>query len=394
MKNGVVLLVVGVIAASLLVSPCLAREGELRAIPAGTEVRVIQLGDGPRPNGDICQLHLLGEPAYVIGGWLQGDEVYKIYCDPQACPPHHSDYNGLIPTYFIFYLYWYPLDSGDAVPPCHLDFALDMEHPTWPEPDCPYPGEMIWSSGLYGLDLPEPGLYEIAVPLDGTPCIAGPFFFSIYFAPFAPCPDYVDIVLFDTEPCVPCSDYNDWGEGWYDFCTELFGVNVAAFVEGVWECDAVEGWVDLDGDGHCGPDEVILEETSETVPVDIWLDSDCVFWDAFEVLLCWDESLEFSDWLVSPDLECAQTGVSPAGNCASIWGTQALLDHGERYLGTIWLHNVLEQSEDAIWIEGLHLTRYGQEAWYIGEGLDWCPGYEMTSPVEGRTWGAIKAMYR
>lgn len=388
MKTRIALLVVCMISASLLVSPCLAREFELREIPAGTEVNVIQLGDGPRPTGDECELHRLGEPAYIAGGWLHGSETYKIYCDPQGCPPHTSGYNGLVPTCFCLYLSWDPIDPGT----CAVSFTLDMEHVCWIEPECPYPGDVIWTSGTYEFGPADPGMYLIYVGLYEAPCIAGPFFFSLYFDLLDEDCSGVDIVLFDTDPCAPCLDYNNWGGGWYDLCSVL-GYHLAAYVQGVWDCDALEGWIDLDGDGACGPDEVVLEEVSDMLPVDVWLDTDCIAWtDCFGVI-CWDPSLEFADWAANPDLGCLDYAIDPMAGCIVISAYSCPIVHEPRRLGTIWLHNVMEETTDMIWIEALRLVRYGEEAWY-GEGLEWCPGFETTSPVEGRTWGSIKAMYR
>ncbi len=176
------------------------------------------LGDVPRftlnvnPSlslADTCIVRNDTGLALQIDGWVWGNELYKNYIDPAAdgCPS---------PYPFTIVAVNMPMLFHEATP---LSISVDIEAADMTNPSCPVPGQLLSISSNYEVQVPEPGLYDLWVPLDSPVTVNGPFFAGFFIGNELVYPDpndpnqaiYKAAVITDEIP-TPCRAYNIWDE--------------------------------------------------------------------------------------------------------------------------------------------------------------------------------------
>jgi hypothetical protein len=166
---------------------------------------------GPAGPAQDCQVGNLNAPAIAIGGFIAAPESYKLAFDPGAtcstCPVGMN-----VTTIHIF------LQTAAA---CDLVMGVDLEEAIYPDdPTCPNPGPVVCTSPLFNVGLPGAGLYDIALPIDCA-CVPVDRMYllgvNIQSVSCAVVPDLVT----DAGPATACTNWNDYGTGWYDLLAQF-----------------------------------------------------------------------------------------------------------------------------------------------------------------------------
>lgn len=212
--------------ALLLVLPAavvLAREVVARPLEAGVMGRDSLVS---REEGDLC--HGCNDEYYwTVGGWLTGNEVYRVYCDPTGCAPCEG---GWKPVSVTMYLYW------GAENTCSLSVSAEIERAGGRASACDGPSDVLASSQAITVGpFDPPGLWAVTVPLpESSQTIDEPFYAS--FRLHNTCDELPDVVT-SPGPCEACRSWNDWGGGWNDLCPYGFPGNLSLYA--TLECQGV-----------------------------------------------------------------------------------------------------------------------------------------------------------
>jgi hypothetical protein len=120
---------------------------------------------------DICEVIHTGPPIFCINDWIEAGHSYASYQDPLEA--------GCIDpyTFQVIELHFWVC----ATAPVTTEFYIDILEANVDDPTCPYPGQGVFTSDVYGVELPVPGNYEIAVPMPEKVCLDGPYFAGINF---------------------------------------------------------------------------------------------------------------------------------------------------------------------------------------------------------------------
>ena len=162
---------------------------------------------------ELCTVRHDDGAYWAITNWLIGDELYKSYQNPSlSCD---------LPYPFSVEDVYMVLACSLA---CTLYVSTDVESADFTDPDCPIPGNLLSISQMYEVNLPQGGLYQIAIPLDSPAVVEEPYFAGFYYSGLVDTLARVSLVT-DNIP-VPCVAYNIW--------------------------DTTIGWVDLDSTGYPG----------------------------------------------------------------------------------------------------------------------------------------------
>ncbi len=192
------------LAASLMLVVLLGETG----ITEKRQAVAVPVLDGPseqiriRPTlalADTCVVRHDSGIVWKIDNWVIGNELYKSYLDPaQSCS---SPYPFAV-TEVVMAMYF----AG----PTPLSVSADVESVDASEPGCPFPGNLLTISSDYTVDIPQPGLYEIWVPLDSPYVVNGPFFAGFFIGNVLDPADSPAVITddFPTE----CVAYNIWDD--------------------------------------------------------------------------------------------------------------------------------------------------------------------------------------
>ena len=157
--------------------------------------------------GDRCDGKLGGDPIWLIGGWIIGNEIYKSYQDPSInCP---GAYPFTIDTVHIF-LNFAPDPADTSVHlPLNIPISVDIESvDTTSSPGCPVPGAVLFSGSPGSVQIPTANFFDIAIPLDAPFEVNGPYFVGLTFNDTIPFQWGVELVTDDIEAL--CVSYNNW----------------------------------------------------------------------------------------------------------------------------------------------------------------------------------------
>ena len=199
---------------------------------------------------DFCLL--AGMPVYSITGWFQGLEWYVNYQNPEEF--------GCVDVW--------PFQVTEVM------FLLSTDTPVYFEVqgfvledagtlECPFPGEALCQTPVYGIDIPGPGFWEITLPILEADlcCVNQPYFAAIFtlinvVPPAHPASDDLPD---------PCRSYIDRGTGWEDLVVDhgwpgQMMLYSAGFTNPQNPCDGGEGCCQL-VDFDCIPaDELECDE--------------------------------------------------------------------------------------------------------------------------------------
>ncbi len=120
---------------------------------------------------DICEVIHTGPPVFCISDWIEAGHSYASYQDPLEA--------GCIDPYpfQVVELHFWVCASA----PVTTEMYIDILEANLEDPTCPYPGQGLFTSDVYAVELPVPGNYEIAVPMPEKVCVDGPYFAGINF---------------------------------------------------------------------------------------------------------------------------------------------------------------------------------------------------------------------
>lgn len=153
-----------------------------------------------------CQVGNLNAPAFAIGGFIAAPEAYKLAFDPGAtcstCPV------GMNVTTIHVYL--------QVASACDIVMTVDLEEAAYPgDPTCPNPGPVVCTSVPYNVGLPGAGLYDIALPIT-CDCVPTDRTYLLGFnIESISCTTVPDLIT-DAGPAGACTNWNNYGTGWYD----------------------------------------------------------------------------------------------------------------------------------------------------------------------------------
>ncbi|KPJ60863.1 MAG: hypothetical protein AMJ46_03920 [Latescibacteria bacterium DG_63] len=185
-----------------------------------------------------CQVGNLNPAAWAIGNFIAPPEEYKLVFDPlatcTACP-----FGFQVQEVHVHL-------QTDAA--CTIIMGVDVEVVTYDPSGCTTPGPEICNSGLYQVDLPSAGGWLIGIPID-CHCITilQKCLLSLYLesTTCSPVPDLVT----DAGPPLLCTNWNNWGVGWFDL--------VAQYPGGAWP-GQLKFWADA---VCCSPPTPVEAET-------------------------------------------------------------------------------------------------------------------------------------
>ena len=119
----------------------------------------------------VCTIRHAAEPVWLIIGWIIGNEVYKVYQDPEELCP------GAYPFTITEAHFLLNVDSAIGVP-IRVDIeTVDLSV----DSACPFPGEVIHSNLGGFINFPGPGLFDVVVPLDSPVVVNKPYFLGLHF---------------------------------------------------------------------------------------------------------------------------------------------------------------------------------------------------------------------
>ena len=222
--------------------------GLLVAAPAfaGRSVTPVEIGNTPQytinlATGTVtkgitadCRLGNPNDPAYYINGWLMGDESYEFLYHPQQTDACACPYGSVITNVHIF-LYYPP--GAETCPP--LTISGGMADTFWePTLQCWVPGDELCRTIDYSLTVPNPGLYDVWMPLACSCAVMDAWYMiTIHFGTLW-CPVMPAIVT-DAGPIRPCTNWNNWGQGWQDLQNYGWGYNLAFYADATCCSDPV-----------------------------------------------------------------------------------------------------------------------------------------------------------
>ncbi len=177
--------------------------GPIEPIPIRENTRLVA--------ADTCYAVAFDSMAWSVDGWLAGDELYKVYLDPElSCP---DPYPFTVEEIHIIVGF-----EGATT----ILYAGDVEAVDYTNPSCPMPGTLLGLSPDYQDNVVDPDFYDIWVEIDPPVVVNGPFFAGFYFGPGID-PYSVPLIVTDDTP-VLCNSFNMWDEsvGWVDLVNNTY----------------------------------------------------------------------------------------------------------------------------------------------------------------------------
>lgn len=175
-----------------------------------TEATQIIVGPvAPGSIGEACQVGNLGAAAWAISNFIAPPEDYKLAFDPMATC-------DVCPVGFDVNQISIQLQTAGA---CDIVMSVDVEEAVFPNsPTCPEPGEVMCASGLFNVSLPSSGGWIVTLPID-CDCLTMDrlYLLSIHFES-ATCDPVPDLVT--TASATACTNWNNFGQGWYDLLVQ------------------------------------------------------------------------------------------------------------------------------------------------------------------------------
>jgi hypothetical protein len=141
---------------------CTSPPTKLRVVPAE------KIPAGKQP----CEVMHTGPPSFCITDWIQGPrEYYGSYQDPLEA--------GCIDPYpfqVVEIHFWVC-----ASQPCITEIYVDIMEANLEDPTCPVPGQSVFTSDFFILELSAPGDYQVMVPVMEKVCVEAPYFAGFCF---------------------------------------------------------------------------------------------------------------------------------------------------------------------------------------------------------------------
>jgi hypothetical protein len=158
-----------------------------------------------------CQVGNLNAAAWAINNFLLPPEDYKLVFDPMTtctvCPL------GFKVTKVHAFL--------QVTAACTIILSVDVERTMFTTPGCHGPGTELCATGLYQVNLPSAGLWNIGIPVNPTDCpncgclaMGQKYLLSVHFESTSCSP--VPSLITDAGPATLCTNWNNYGAGWYD----------------------------------------------------------------------------------------------------------------------------------------------------------------------------------
>lgn len=155
---------------------------------------------------EACQVGNLNAAAYAITNFIVPPEDYKFAFDPLAtctvCPI------GFRVTTVHAYL-----QTAGA---CTIVMSVDVEEAEYSTPNCTSPGQVWCASDLYNVNIPQAGLWDIALPISCDCLTMERMYLLGIHIESATC---TPALITDAGPAVLCTNWNNYGAGWYDLLT-------------------------------------------------------------------------------------------------------------------------------------------------------------------------------
>ncbi len=180
-------------------------EKQLDVTPVGT-LEATPMILGPSGYDVTCQVGNLNVPAWAIFSFIGPPEDYKLAFDPMAtcavCPI------GFMPNKVHVYL--------QTKAACTVVLSVDVEEAVYPTPGCTAPGPVMCSTVLYQVALPQAGLWNVGIPIT-CPCLTmgKKYLLSVHFQSMTCTTANIGLIT-DAGPATLCTNWNDYGTGWYD----------------------------------------------------------------------------------------------------------------------------------------------------------------------------------
>ena len=164
---------------------------------------------GPAGPAQACRVGNLNAPAWAISNFILPPEEYKLTFDPKATC-------SVCPIGFDVHAVHIMLQTAG---PCDLVMSVDVEEASYPnDPTCPEPGDLMCASGLFSVNLPVAGLYDISLPIDCDCLTMDGLYLLSFYVETVSCDPVPDLIT-DAGPINLCTNWNNWGLGWEDLAT-------------------------------------------------------------------------------------------------------------------------------------------------------------------------------
>lgn len=165
---------------------------------------------GPAGPAQDCQVGNLNAPATAIYDFIAAPEVYKLAFDPGAtctvCPLGMN-----VTTIHVI------LQVASA---CDIVMTVDLEEAAYgADPTCPTPGPVVCTSVPYNVSLPGAGLYDIGLPIT-CDCVPADRTYLLGFSIESVSCARGPALVTDAGPATACTNWNDYGAGWYDLLAQ------------------------------------------------------------------------------------------------------------------------------------------------------------------------------
>ena len=165
---------------------------------------------GPAGPAQDCQVGNLNAASWAINNFIAPPEEYKLAFDPGAtctvCPVGMN-----VTTIHVF------LQTATA---CDIVMSVDLEVAAYPgDPDCPNPGPVVCASGLFNVGLPSAGLWDIGLPIT-CDCVSMDRTYLLGLNIQSVSCATVPALITDDGPATACTNWNDFGAGWYDLLVQ------------------------------------------------------------------------------------------------------------------------------------------------------------------------------
>ncbi len=169
---------------------------------------VTEINLGPAGYSEACQVGNLNSPAFALGDFAAAPEEYKLVFDPKATC-------SVCPIGFLVNTVHFLVQTSEAM---DMVCAVNVEEAIFPtSPDCPEPGQVLCQSGFFTVNLPGAGLWDIALPI-ACECYTMEriYLLSVHFDSFTSATGAVPDLITDAGPATLCTNWNNYGAGWYD----------------------------------------------------------------------------------------------------------------------------------------------------------------------------------
>jgi hypothetical protein len=143
------------------IKKCVSTAEKLQIVP----LEAIEAGK------DICEVIHTGPAVWCIENWIQGGESFGSYQDPLEAGCIDPYPFQVIEVHFMLC----------ASQPCITLIYVDLMEANLDDLACPFPGQGIFTSDYYTLEIPGPGEYLVTVPVEEKVCLDGPYFAGFNF---------------------------------------------------------------------------------------------------------------------------------------------------------------------------------------------------------------------